>query len=130
MVIDTSAILAILNKEPEAEQFAEAIEKDSTRLISSGTALEVSIVVRKKKGEAGIIELDLFFLEANLQIVDFNEQQIEVAREAYERYGKGMGNSAKLNFGDCFAYALAKTKGEALLFKGNDFSETDIKAVI
>ena len=130
MIIDTSAILAILNGEPEAENFTDAILNDSTRLMSAGTALEVSIVVRARKGEKGIQELDSFLEIAKIEIVNFDENQLNIARYAFEHYGKGMGNSAKLNFGDCFAYALAKTSGEPLLFKGDDFSQTDIVVVI
>jgi ribonuclease VapC len=130
MVIDTSAIFAILNGEPEAETFANAILNDSTRLISTGTALEISIVVRARKGEPGIKELDSFLSITEIDIIDFDENQLTMARYAFEHYGKGMDNSAKLNFGDCFAYALSKTSGEPLLFKGDDFSQTDITVVI
>lgn len=130
MVIDTSAILAILNGELEAESFTKAIALDKIRLMSAGTALEVSIVVRARKGEKGILILNSFLKTAKIEIVDFDRNQLNMARYAFERYGKGMGNAAKLNFGDCFAYALAKTTKEALLFKGEDFSETDLVSVV
>ena len=115
MVIDTSAILAVLNGEPEAETFADIILNDSTRLMSAGTALEVLIVVRARKGKLGIKELDSFSKITQINIVNFDENQLTTARYAFKPYGKGMGNSAKLNFGDCFAYALSKTSGEPLL---------------
>lgn len=130
MVIDTSAILAILNGEPEAETFTDAILNDSTRLMSAGTALEISIVVRARKGQQAIKELDSFLSMAEIDIVNFDQNQLTIACYAFEHYGRGMNNSAKLNFGDCFAYALSKTSGEPLLFKGDDFSQTDITAVI
>ena len=129
MVIDTSAILAILNLELEAEVFINAIAHDSIRLLSAGTALELSIVVLARKEEAGIRELDCFIEKSTIKIVDFDENQLKMARYAFARYGKGK-HPASLNFGDCFAYALSKTSGQPLLFKGKDFSQTDIIAVV
>jgi ribonuclease VapC len=128
MVIDTSAIIAILNLEPEATIFTNAIVSDSVRLMSVGTALEVSIIVRARKEEAGIRELDFFLYKAAIDLVSFDKNQLKMARYAFERYGKGR-HPASLNFGDCFAYALGKTSGQPLLFKGNDFTQTDITAV-
>lgn len=128
MVLDTSAILAVLMGEPEAAIFAELIAQDSKRIISSGTTLELMIVVEAKKGEAGGRELDLFLHRAKIDIVSFDEEQLEIARNAWRHFGKS-NHPASLNFGDCFAYALAKTSGEPLLFKGHDFSSTDIQCV-
>jgi ribonuclease VapC len=129
MVIDTSAILAILNLESEAEVFSNAIANDPIRLISAGTALELSIIVKARKEEAGITELDLFLNKAAMRIVSFDENQLKMARYAFSQYGKGR-HPASLNFGDCFAYALCRTSGQPLLFKGNDFTQTDLVAVV
>ena len=128
MVIDTSAVMAILNLEPEALKFADAISSDAVRLMSMGTALELSIIVRARKEDAGIRELEFFLYKAKIELVNFDENQLKMARYAFDRYGKGR-NPASLNFGDCFAYALSKTHGQPLLFKGNDFSKTDVEVV-
>ena len=128
MVLDTSAILAILLEEREAATIADLISKDSKRLISAGTILELMIVIESRKGEAGGRELDLFLHRAKIDVVPFDGEQAEIARTAWRHYGKG-NHSAGLNFGDCFAYALAKISGEPLLFKGNDFNQTDIHFV-
>lgn len=130
MVIDTSAIFAILNDEPEAERFAEAISSDSVRLMSSATALEIFILVRARKGEPGITLLKQFLKEAKIDIIDFDESQFQIAVYAFENYGKGMNKPGKLNFGDCFSYALSIATDEPLLFKGNDFSQTDLKIAL
>lgn len=125
MVIDTSAILAILFNEPDAELFIDLISKDSKRLMSAGTLLELMIVVEAKKGEAGARELDLFLHRSRIDIVPFDSEQAEIARCAWRKFGKS-NHRASLNFGDCFAYALAKTSNEHLVFKGNDFTQTDL----
>jgi ribonuclease VapC len=125
MILDTSAVLAVLLDEPEADVFAEIISKDPKRLISAGTALELMIVTEAKKGEIGGRELDLFLHRAKIDIVPFDSEQAEIARTAWRQYGKS-NHPAGLNFGDCFSYALAKMSGEPLLFKGKDFSQTDI----
>ena len=129
MVIDTSAVMAILNLEPEATEFSRAIARNSTRLMSMGTALELSIVVNARKQEVGVRELEFFMYKAQIELVNFDEAQLKMARYAFDRYGKGR-SSASLNFGDCFAYALSKTTGQPLLFKGNDFSKTDIVGAV
>jgi ribonuclease VapC len=126
MVLDTSAILAILLGEPEAANFAERISQDSKRLLSAGTALELMIVIESRKGESGGRELDLLLHRAKIDVVPFDSEQAEIARIAWRQFGKSR-HPAGLNFGDCFAYALAKISGEPLLFKGNDFSQTDVK---
>ncbi|MGO9061173.1 MAG: type II toxin-antitoxin system VapC family toxin [Candidatus Binataceae bacterium] len=128
MVIDTSALLAILLGEPEAEKFAAAIVADPRRLVSTASAFEASIVIEVRKGPAGGRELDLLFHRAQLDMVPFTEPQFEAARFAWRQFGKG-NHPAGLNFGDCFAYALAKTLNEPLLFKGEDFLQTDVKKV-
>lgn len=127
MVIDTSAVIAILFGEPEAELFAEAIEGDTTRLISAASVLEASIVVESELGNEGERELDLLLLKAELELVGFTAEQLKLARLAYRTYGKGR-HPAGLNYGDCFSYALSKATGEPLLFKGEDFSKTDVNA--
>jgi ribonuclease VapC len=125
MVLDTSAILAILLDEPKAATFVELISKDQRRLLSAGTALELMIVIEARKGEAGGRELDLFLHRAEIDVVPFDNEQAEIARHAWRHYGKS-NQPAQLNFGDCFAYALSKISGEPLLFKGADFSQTDL----
>jgi ribonuclease VapC len=128
MVIDTSALVAILLGEPEAESFAMAIAGDLKRLMSAFSALETAIVIKSKKGESGGRELDLLFHQAKIEIVPVTAEQFEMARSAWRKYGKGR-HPAGLNIGDCCSYALAKCVGEPLLFKGNDFTQTDINAV-
>jgi ribonuclease VapC len=125
MVVDSSAILAVLFKEPERDAFAAALAEAGVRLVSSVNAFEAAIVVSSRKGPSGIRELDLLFHHAGVEIVSFTEAHLRLAREAYERYGKGR-HPAGLNLGDCCAYALARHSGEALLFKGDDFTRTDV----
>ena len=129
MVIDTSALLAILFGEPEALSFTRTIVDESRKLISAFNALESGIVVEARKGEAGGRELDLLIHRARIEIVAMNADQAELARAAWRKFGKG-NHPAGLNIGDCCAYALAKYSGEPLLFKGNDFTQTDIMAAI
>lgn len=125
MVIDSSALLAILLREPEAQPLAQAIAGDPRRLMSAVSALETAIVIHTRKGPAGVRELDLLLHSAGVKIVSFDSEQVLLARAAYEKYGKGH-HPAALNLGDCCSYALALSSGEPLLFKGNDFSQTDI----
>jgi ribonuclease VapC len=125
MVIDTSALLAILFNEAEAEYFEAALAADTNRLMSAAALLETAIVVESRLGEAGGRELDLPIHKAQITLVPFTAEQAEIARAAYRRYGKGR-HPAGLNYGDCFAYALTKTSGDPLLFKGNDFPQTDV----
>ncbi len=129
MVIDTSAVLAILQREPESERFAALIEADSIRLISAVSVLEAGMLAEVRKGEPGALELDNFILRGQLQAVPFDAEQSGIARLAFRRFGKGR-HPAGLNFGDCAAYALASTRGEPLLFKGADFSKTDIAQAV
>jgi len=126
MVIDTSALLAIFLAEPERKQFLELITRSPTRLISASNVLETGIVLEARRGEAAGREFDLFVVRANLEVVSVDAEQVEVARSAWRKYGKGR-HAAALNFGDCFAYALSKCSGEALLAKGADFSQTDVE---
>jgi ribonuclease VapC len=128
MVVDTSAIMAVLLGEPDAELFARALAGDEKRVISAFTALESAIVIEAKKGDAGGRELDLLLHYARVEIVAMDPAQSELARIAWRTYGKG-SHSAGLNIGDCCSYALSKYSGEPLLCKGEDFSKTDIKIV-
>ena len=125
MVIDTSALLAIFLAEPERKPFLDSILQAETRMISAATVLETGIVLEARRGESAGREFDLFLVRANLQIVSVDNEQAEIARSAWRKYGKGR-HPAALNFGDCFAYALAKSSGEPLLAKGTDFVATDI----
>jgi ribonuclease VapC len=125
MVLDTSALAAILFDEPERADFVQKIVAAPRRLISSATLLELSIVVESRRGEVAGRELDLFLHRAKVQTVAVDEDQADLARTAWRRYGKGR-HPAGLNFGDLFAYALARASGEELLFKGNDFTKTDV----
>jgi ribonuclease VapC len=127
MVVDTSVLIALLNSEPESARLAVAIESDATRLISAATVVEAGLVIESRYGSVGGRELDLLIAKAGLSIEAITPEQAEVARDAWRRFGKGR-HSAGLNFGDCCSYALAKTTGEPLLFKGDDFSHTDITA--
>lgn len=133
IVVDTSAIAAIYFQEPDARHLAEALWASSETRISAGTVLELTIVLATRKREtARLTELWLneFLEQADIEIEPVSVQQLQVARTAYVRYGKGMSHPAQLNFGDCFAYALAKWLDAPLLFKGNDFSQTDIVSAL
>jgi ribonuclease VapC len=125
MVLDSSAILAILLDEPERQRFARLIEQDPARLVSAATLVEVSIVIESRKGEAGRRLLERFLELTGSEVVPFTADQAELASDAFRRWGKGR-HPAGLNFGDVFAYALAEITGEPLLFKGNDFARTNI----
>ncbi len=125
MVVDTSAIVAILFNEPERERFCHKISADNTRLISAATLMETALGVEARKGELGRSLLDLFIHETGMVIVPFDAAQVDFARLAWRIYGKWK-HAASLNFGNCFSYALSKAAGEPLLFKGNDFPRTEI----
>ncbi len=128
MVIDPSAIVAVLLGEPEAAALVKAMGQDSKLLISAFSVLEAGVVLERKKGEIGRRDLDRFLHNANITVVAFNEPQLELAREVWRKFGKGR-HPARLNLGDCCSYALAKFTGEPLLFKGKDFSQTDLTRV-
>jgi ribonuclease VapC len=127
MVSDASALLAILLGEPEAEELSRSIASDPKRLVSAPSALEAAIVIHARKGPAGLRELDLLVHSAT--VVSFDVDQVLLARSAYETYGKGHHPTA-LNLGDCCSYALSRSSGEPLLFKGNDFSRTDVRRAV
>jgi len=128
MIIDTSALVAILRDEPEARRFAEAIETARERRISAATYVEVGAVIDGGRDPVASRLVDSLLAAAGIVIEPVTEAQSRIAREAYRDFGKGSGHAAGLNFGDCFAYALATATGEPLLFKGDDFSHTDVVA--
>ena len=125
MVIDTSALIAILQDEPERRVLNEAIEAAESCAMSTGSFLETSMVIESRYGPDGTRDLDLFISKARISLASVDADQAYVARNAFRSYGKGR-HPAGLNFGDCFAYALAKMLDEPLLFKGSDFALTDI----
>ena len=128
MVLDTSALLAVLQNEADAADFRLAIEADPVRLLSAATLVETAIVIEARVGEAGGRELDLLLQKAAVAVVAVDREQAELARHAYREFGKSR-HRAGLNYGDCFAYALAQSAGEPLLSKGDDFSKTDVMVV-
>ena len=125
MVIDTSALLAILQREPESRPFVEAIESAESVRMSVANFVETSIVIESQFGPDGLHDLDRFLSRAGVELVAVDIEQGQLARAAYGRYGKGR-HRAGLNFGDCFAYAAAMALGETLLAKGDDFVHTDV----
>jgi ribonuclease VapC len=125
MVIDTSAVVAIALNEPDSAELELRIADDPVRLISAATVLETTIVLETRLGDAGGREFDLWLLKVGAEVIPVDIEQTDAARRAWRRYGKGR-HPAGLNYGDCFSYALALTRGEPLLFKGEDFAKTDI----
>ena len=129
MVIDTSALVAILGNEPERKEFVAAIEQTEHRAVSAVSFVETSMVIGSRYGPEGLRDLDLLISKARIEIVSVEEDQARIARRAFMQYGKGR-HPARLNLGDCFAYALAKALDEPLLCKGADFLRTDVAARI
>src|SRR5574338_806603 len=125
MIVDTSALLAVLFAEADAETYAQAVAGADHCRISAANYLEAAIVVEAQTRNHGGREFDAFFRRAGIAIEPVTEEHAHVARQAYAEFGKGR-HPAGLNFGDCFAYALAKVTGEPLLYKGNDFARTDV----
>jgi ribonuclease VapC len=130
MIIDTSALLAILKNEPEAAVFSNAIEAAKLVRISAASYLEAKIVISKYKNPILRCRLEDILENPGLQIEPVTAVQAELAWLAYRDYGKGSGHPANLNFGDCFSYALARDKREPILFKGDDFSHTDLRSAL
>ena len=126
MVLDTSAIVAILQAEPEAERLVAALEAASTRRISAATLVETGIVMQARYGDAGAREVDVFIEKLSVDVLAVTSAHAALARDAYRRFGKGQHRAA-LNYGDSFAYALAMALEEPLLFVGDDFSHTDVQ---
>lgn len=129
MILDSSAVVAILRNELDRPALAKAIEDDQVRRISAANYLEACIVTDSNRDPSLNRRLDEFFHEIEVIIEPVTAEQARIAREAYRDFGKGSGHPAKLNFGDCFAYALAKSKREPLLCKGDDFVHTDVKTI-
>ncbi len=128
MIVDTSAVIAILSGESDAERYDEAIAKDPNCQMSVVNFLEAAIVIESRSGAAAGTELDAFLEEAAIELAPVTAGHARAARRAWRRFGKG-NHPAGLNFGDCFAYALSEVTGEPLLFKGGDFALTDVDAV-
>lgn len=126
MIVDTSAIVAIMTDEPERPAFIEAIVGAAYRGMSTAGFVEASIVLESRFGYEGKRDFDLFLAKAGIDLVPVDVEQARIARRAFAEYGKGR-HRAGLNFGDCFSYALAKMKDDLLLFKGDDFSHTDVR---
>ena len=127
MIVDSSAVLAVLYREPDAERYERAIAESPNCRMSVANMLEASIVLEGRGGVAAGHELDVFLESAAIELAPVTVEHAEAARRAWRRFGKG-NHPAALNYGDCFAYALANVAGEPLLFKGEDFSQTDIEA--
>jgi len=126
VILDTSAVIAILRAEPEASAMAEAMSSAGARAISAVSYVEAAVVIDSSHDPIASRRFDDFFREAEIVIEPVTFRQAKIAREAYRDFGKGR-HRAGLNFGDCFSYALAKATGKPLLFKGNDFSHTDVE---
>ena len=128
MIVDTSALIAILKEEPEAAKFIELIESAVQCRISAANYVETAVVIDGNRDPISSRRFEDFLRQAEIEVRPVTIEQARLAREAYRDYGKGSGHPARLNFGDCFAYALAKDAGEPLLFKGDDFRQTDVTA--
>lgn len=130
MIVDTSAIVCVHEGEPEARRYLELMMDADVLRISAGTLLETSLVLDARQRLRSSRRLDRLIADLDLEVVPVDEAQVAVARTAYRDFGKGSGHPAQLNFGDCFAYALAITTGDPLLFKGGDFGHTDVVPVV
>ncbi|MBX3707267.1 MAG: type II toxin-antitoxin system VapC family toxin [Pseudomonadales bacterium] len=126
MVIDTSALIAILLNEPEAMALVEAIAMDAKRLVGAPTLVETAAVLLGRKGPEGNIALDALLQRLDIEVIPMSAEAAAFARSAYTRYGKGVTSPGLLNFGDCLTYGTARAANEPLLFKGMDFTQTDI----
>ena len=126
MVIDTSALVALMTREPSADRLVTAVEGDRTRLVSAATVVEASLVLLGRYGEAGDAQLDRLLRSIGAEVVPVGEEQVVLARDAALRFGRSR-HEAALNFGDCFSYALAIARNEPLLFVRDDFSKTDVE---
>lgn len=129
IVLDTSALVAWLEGEPSADRIGAVLESSAGSIISAGTLVEAGIVVEARRGESGGRELDLLLHRLKVRVIPVDEDQADRARVAYRRFGTGR-HPAGLNYGDCFAYALAETSGAPLLFVGSDFSRTDVLSAL
>jgi ribonuclease VapC len=127
VIVDSSALVALVRLEPEAKQFAERISAAEPCRVSAATYLETAIVIDSARDPVASGRFDELFARAEIVIEPVTVEQARIARQAYRDFGRGSGHEARLNFGDCFSYALAKATGEALLFKGTDFAATDVR---
>jgi ribonuclease VapC len=130
VIIDTSAIVAVIRGEPEADVFRDWIVRAPVRRMSAASYVEVSAVIDGRRNPMLSAALDQLIREMRVEITPFTARQAAIAREAYQRFGRGSGHPARLNMGDCFSYALARDLGEPLLFKGEDFALTDIELLV
>jgi ribonuclease VapC len=126
MVIDSSALIALLLAEPDSSRYIAAVARAQRRMISAPSYLETAIVMMSRSGPQAQALLDRLLAELAIEVVPFTHEQGRLAVAAFQQYGKGTGNPASLNFGDCFTYALAKLTGDPVLYKGEDFSKTDL----
>jgi ribonuclease VapC len=129
MIVDTSAVVAILRLEPEAEKFTELLQSSTYSVMCSPHFLELCMVVLRNKEQSGVIKIKDAIEELGIHLIAFTPEMAELAAKAFEKYGKGSGHPAQLNFGDCMAYAASKVESLPLLFKGDDFSKTDVERV-
>jgi ribonuclease VapC len=130
MIVDSSAVVALMKLESDSRQIVEALFRSDSALMSAGTYVEAGIVVDRLRDPRSSRQFDLLLREAKVEIVPVSAEQARIAREAYRDFGKGSGHPAGLNFGDCFAYALARERNEPLLYKGDDFVHTDIQSAL
>jgi ribonuclease VapC len=130
VIVDASALAAVLFFEPDAYVYAEAIERAASTRVSAATLLELAIVVDGSGNSGAVTKLEQFLEAATITVEPVTLEHAQIARQAYREYGRGSGHAARLNFGDCFAYALAKASGEPLLFKGQDFARTDVRSAL
>jgi ribonuclease VapC len=129
MIVDTSALVAVLDQEPEAERIVRTLASAAERVLSAANLVEVGIVMQARRGDDGARDLDLLLAKLRIDIAEVTASQADIARKAFRRFGRGR-HAANLNFGDCFAYALAKETSAPLLFKGNDFGRTDLTVAL
>jgi ribonuclease VapC len=130
VIVDSSAVVGILKSEPEAEALLDAMVSARNRRMSAATFVEVCVVIDSSRDPVKSGLLDNLLRRYDIQIIDVTSEQANIARAAYRDFGKGSGHPARLNFGDCFSYALAKVTGEPLLFKGDDFGHTDLTPAV
>jgi ribonuclease VapC len=130
VIVDSSALVAMLRGEPEAARFGEEISRTREPVLSAGNYLETSIVIDRDRDAILSAKLDALLNELKIEVVPVTPSQARIARQAYRDFGKGSGHPAKLNFGDCFAYALAVERGEPLLYKGDDFAHAGLTRVV
>jgi ribonuclease VapC len=130
MIIDTSALIAILRDEPDASVYARAIEAAAERRLSAASFVESALVIDGSRDPVASRRFDALLAEAQVVVEPVTKEQAQIAREAYRDFGKGSGHPAQLNFGDCFAYALARARNERLLYKGSDFARTDVESAL